>query len=73
MLGTEAIQQKEFNSLTLVTVDYTGLHFLNFFKSQQEELIILVVFFPADYQYLNYVFLAPPDLPKFMLNLKKSA
>ena len=25
--------------------DYTGLHFLNVFKSQEEELIILVAFF----------------------------
>ena len=26
-------------------INYTGLHFLKFFKSQEEELIILVAFF----------------------------
>ena len=29
----------------LCQTNYTGLHFLNFFKSQEEELIILVAFF----------------------------
>ena len=33
--------------------DYTGLHFLNFFKSQEEELIILIASFSAKYDYLN--------------------
>ena len=46
-------------------VNNTGLHFLNFFKFQEEDLIILVAFFPDDYEYLNHFLPARQYLPKF--------
>ena len=56
------------NSRSLITL---ACIFFNFFKSQEEELIILVAFFPADYQYLNHFFLARPDLPEFYVKSLK--
>ena len=41
----------------------TGLHFQNFFKSQVEKFIILIAFFPAEYEYVNQFFQARPDFP----------
>ena len=49
----------------------TVLHFLNFFKPQEEELIILAAFFSADYECLNRFFHARPDFPKFCVKSLK--
>ena len=52
-------------------IDYTGLHFQNFFKSQVEKFIILIAFFPAEYEYANHFFPARPDFPKFYVKVLK--
>ena len=33
--------------------DYAGLHFLNFYISQEEDFVIVLAFFPAEYEYLD--------------------
>ena len=42
----------------------TGLHFLDFLKSQEEDFNFLKAFF-VEYEYLNQFFPANTDLPRF--------
>ena len=51
--------------------DYTGLRVYYIFQAQEEKLINLIAFFPAEYENVILFFLARQDSPKFHVKVLK--